>query len=240
MVPERLRPIGYLTHLTRKKTSCRVRSGPFSGMRYVTGSVGSAYLPKLLGIYERELSVHLEGMCGKPDLIVNVGAAKGYYAVGLALRNPQARVIAFEAEEKGRLALTEMAHLNGVSGQIEIRCWCAPVDLQAALAGSRLPLLICDVEGYEETLLDVQAVPALERATILTELHEFVIPGISALLIERFEKTHKIERIWQQPRTRQDFPWRTLGTVLLPKSYLDWAVSEWRPERMSWLWMMPR
>ena len=33
---------------------------------------------------------------------------------------------------------------------------------------------------------------------------------------------------------------RTLGTMALPVSYLDWAVSEWRPERMSWLWMTPK
>jgi hypothetical protein len=28
-------------------------------------------------------------------------------------------------------------------------------------------------------------------------------------------------------------------TGLLPRSYLNWAVSEWRPTRMSWLWMRP-
>src|ERR1700722_2566319 len=95
-IPARFRPIGYLESLARQQTSCRVRTGPFAGMRYGSVSVGSAYIPKLLGIYERELSSFIEAACLKrPDLIVDVGAAEGYYAVGLAVRNPTAKVIAF-------------------------------------------------------------------------------------------------------------------------------------------------
>jgi hypothetical protein len=83
-------------------------------------------------------------------------------------------------------------------------------------------------------------VPSLRGATILVELHDFIRPGITDLLKQRFEPTHRIEHIWQEPRSRADYPWRTLGTFLLPKSYLDWSVSEWRPVRMAWLWMEPR
>jgi hypothetical protein len=55
----------------------------------------------------------------------------------------------------------------------------------------------------------------------------------------RFESTHRIKHIWQEERSRDEFPWRTAGTAVLPRRYLDWAVSEWRPDRMSWLWMEP-
>jgi hypothetical protein len=27
---------------------------------------------------------------------------------------------------------------------------------------------------------------------------------------------------------------------VFPARYVDWAVSEWRPVRMSWLWMKPK
>jgi len=56
VIPERYRPIGYLTHLVQGQTNCLVLQGQFSGMRYISKSVGSAYIPKLLGIYERELT----------------------------------------------------------------------------------------------------------------------------------------------------------------------------------------
>ena len=240
IVPARYRPIGYLLHLTRTRTDCRVLGGPFAGLRYVEDSVGSAYVPKLLGIYESELSVQVASICQRrPSLIIDIGAAEGYYAIGLAVRNPQARVIAFEMESQGQAALREMAALNGVAERVEIRGKCEPRDLAAVLGDNPSPIIVCDVEGYEQHLLDLRSVPALARATILLELHDFIVPGITEKLRGRFNGTHRIEHIWQQPRSREQFPWRTLGTTLLLKSYLDWSVSEWRPVRMAWLWMEP-
>ena len=240
IVPERYRPIGYLTHLVRQRTDCKVRLGPFAGMRYVSNSIGSAYLPKLLGIYERELTQVMEAACARqPRLIVDIGAAEGYYAVGLALRNPQATVIAFEAEERGRAALQQMALLNGVANRLEIQGRCEPAGLQSALAQHKGALVICDVEGDEEHLLDPVVVPELKSATILAEMHDFIRPGITEEIQRRFAATHQSEQIWQQPRTRRDFPFQTIGTALLPRSYLDWSVSEWRPVRMSWLRLEP-
>ena len=241
LVPARWRPIGYLTHLVRTRTGGVVRQGPFAGMRYVDDSVGSAYLPKLLGMYERELTPCVEAICSDGySHIVDVGAAEGYYAVGLALRNPDSQIIAFEMQTAGQRTLGEMARLNSVDDRIDVRGKCEPADLAAALAGVERAAVVCDVEGYEQTLLDPVAVPTLRQATILVEVHEFIVPGITQELTRRFADSHRIEHIWQQPRSREDFPWRTVGARLLPSSYLDWAVSEWRPERMAWLWLRPK
>lgn len=241
LIPERFRPIGYLTHLARQRTNSRVQKGPFMGTRYVQVSQGSAYIPKLLGIYERELAPQVEALIVRsPKLVVDVGAAEGYYAVGLACRLPQARVIAFEMEPRGQEALQEMAELNEVWDRVELRGRCEPADLGVALGNASDVVVVCDVEGYEEKLLDPASVPALQRAAILVELHDFIVPDITETLKCRFLLTHKITQVWQAPRSRSEFPWRTLGTALLPKSYLDWSVSEWRPVRMAWLWMEPK
>ncbi len=238
--PERYRPIGYLTSLAQGRTQCRIRSGPFTGMRYGLMAVGSAYIPKLLGIYERELAPLIELVCSQmPECIIDIGAAEGYYAVGLAMRNTSARVIAFEAEEQGRASLLRTAELNEVSARIEIRGRCEAADLETTLGAARSPIVVCDVEGYEEQLLDPKTVPSLRKATILVELHEFVRSGITELLLTRFAPTHQIRQVHQERRSRNEFPWRTFGTTVLPNSYLDWAVSEWRPSPMSWLWMEP-
>lgn len=238
-MPEPYRPIGYLTQLVQRRTGGRVRLGPFAGMRYIGRAIGSAYLPKLLGTYERELASQVELACSRrPRLIVNIGAGEGYYAVGLAMRNPQATVIAFEADAPGRSALAAMKRLNAVSN-VEVRARCDPAELKTALAGTAAAFVVCDVEGDEANLLDPQIVPALCQATILAEMHDFVRPGISETLETRFALTHRLTRIWQEPRTRADFPYRSIGLALLPKSYVYWAVSEWRPARMSWLWMEP-
>ena len=219
----------------------RVHAGPFAGMRYVDTSVGSCFIPKLLGTYERELASKVEWICRQqPELIVDIGAAEGYYAIGLAMRIPRARVVAFELEPIGQAALRRMAELNGVADRLSVRGRCEPADLAAALEGHSRPFVICDVEGDEAALLDPGQVAGLRAAVVLVETHEFVRRGVTDELCGRFAHSHDIELIWQEPRSRAEFPWRTLGTMALPVSYLDWAVSEWRPERMSWLWMTPR
>jgi predicted O-methyltransferase YrrM len=207
----------------------------------VQTSQGSAYIPKLLGIYERELVPQIESLIARrPNLVVDIGAAEGYYAIGLALRLPQARIVAFEMEMKGQIALKEMADLNGVTNQVDVRAKCEAADLAMILTDKTNAVVVCDVEGYEQLLLDPVVVPALHHAAILVELHDFIVPGITDTLKQRFETTHRIQHVWQESRSRNEFPWRTVGTALLPKSYLEWAVSEWRPERMSWLWMEPK
>ena len=241
VVPPGLRPIGYLRNLTQQRCGFQVRGGPFAGMRYIEDSVGSAYIPKLLGIYEKELHEAVQSACrlGFP-LIVDVGAAEGYYAVGMALRNPTARVEAFEMDPEGFRALKRMSEINGTTDRVTVHGKCEPADLELTLRGELgRKLLICDVEGYEEVLLDLEAVPSLISTWVLVELHEFIRRGIGSLLKERLSQTHRITHIWQDDRSRTEYPFQTFGTTVLPRRYLDWAVSEWRPERMSWLWMEP-
>jgi hypothetical protein len=258
IIPASMRPIRHLENLVRAETGGRVRQGPFEGMSYINRSVGSAFIPKLLGIYERELNGCIEQACAeKFPLIVDVGAAEGYYAIGLARRNPAARVIAFEMEEHGRAALREMAGLNEVgiedhSGdpqlgapsclrpKVELHGKCEFENLQTTLASADRSLVVCDVEGYEEFLLVPEKIPGLARATLLVEMHDFIRPNVTELIMKRFAVTHCVERIWQEARSRADFPFTSWGTRLFPARYLDWAVSEWRPERMSWLWMKPK
>lgn len=253
-------PLRYVNALVAERTGLRVQAGPFAGMRYVDRAVGSALTPKLLGTYERELGPCIERALALAfPLVVDIGAAEGYYAVGVARRSPQARVVAFEMLEAGRRALRELAALNQVpcveatcvssractvepvpQGAVELHAGCDLQHLRAVLTGADRALVICDVEGYEDTLLVPSEVPELARATLLVELHEFCRPGISERLRERFASTHEVKRIWQEPRSRSDFVFESWLTKLLPGFYRDWAVSEWRPERMSWLWMEPR
>lgn len=240
IVPATLRPIGYLVRKTHTCTGGRIYQGPFKGMKYAEDSFGSCLIPKLLGIYERELASAVEEACAaSPRLIVDIGAAEGYYAVGLALRNPQARVVAFEMEEAGQKLLHKTIEMNAKQAAVEVRGKCEPADLQQLLDGAEQPLVVCDCEGYEQVLLDPQRIPALARAQVLVELHDFLVPGLTEQITQRFSASHDVQRIWQTDRSPSDYPFKSLYLRLLPGSYRRWAVSEWRPGRMSWLWMRP-
>ncbi len=243
LIPARFRPIGYLTRLVQRRTSQTVISGPFRGVRYVSYSVGSAYIPKLLGLYEKELHGVIDAMIeASPDLIVDIGAAEGYYAVGIAVRCKGTKVVAFEENIDGRNALSLMSSLNDCADRISIRGRCEPVDLTQVLDEVIDPTIICDTEGYEGILLDPALVPKLENARILVETHDFMVPGVTDDLCARFAATHECHIIRQQPRAGREFPFSTVYTRLLevlPPRYLDWAVSEWRPVPMTWLWLLP-
>jgi hypothetical protein len=248
LVPARWRPLTYLEDKTRRETRCEVVGGPFRGMKYVERSFGSAYIPKLLGIYEHELARHVEKAIAQDfDQIVVLGASEGYYAVGMAYRCPESAVIAYESDPEARAALARMARLNGLGDRVTIFGTCDRGTLAAEILEApdgkeeTKRLLICDCEGGELILLDPLRLAALRNTWILVEVHDFCVRGTGDELRDRFLPTHHIERIWQDARDRRDeYPYADLYTRLLPSSYLHWAMSEWRPEPMYWYWMEPR
>jgi hypothetical protein len=240
LVPSRFYPRNVMGRAVLHKTGRSVAAGPFRGMNYVETSVLSVYFPKLLGIYERELHPVVEEIVSlQPANVIDIGAAEGYYAVGLARALPRAKVVAYEQTDEGRELLADMADLNGVSDRLKILGRCEPADLAGQLGIPGRTVVVCDVEGYEQTLLDPAAIPALRSAWLLVELHEFVHRGITEVLRRRFEQTHRITHVQQTGRTREDYPYRSWYTRLLPNAYAVYLVEEFRPERMSWFWLEP-
>ena len=194
----------------------RVSGGPFTGLTYPDASA-SSLIPKLLGVYERELHRPLEAAIrAEPDVIVNVGAADGYYAVGLARRCPAATVRAFEADAEQRALLARVAAANGVD--LRIGGTATPEDVAGAL-------VFMDCEGCEAALLQPDR---LGSATVIAELHDFIEPGIGDEIAARFAATHEVQLVatGSQPPERAD-------SVAL-------ALSEYRPGPMRWAVMIPR
>jgi hypothetical protein len=241
LVPSHLHPSQYIKKLAESRTQSIVQNGPFRGMRFVNQNCRCGGLvPKWLGVYERELGTSIEEAILLPfDTVVNIGAAEGYYAVGLALRMHDARVIAFEMDPSARELLNKVIQLNGVENHVAIEELCTSRILANILQKSGKTLVVCDAEGSEAVLLDPIRVPKLEDCHILVELHDFAIGGLSEELRDRFIKTHSIKHIWQEERQRSEFPYQTLYTRFIPRS-IDLGLSEQRPCKMSWYWMCPK
>ena len=227
-----------------RRTGLRVASGPLKGMRYIETSRASVLEPKLLGIYERELHPVIDEISGKSfTRIIDIGAAEGYYAVGLALRVPEALIWAFEKDESARLLLRMLAEKNDVASRVNVMGLCETRHLVDLIRNDGITLIVCDAEGGEATLLDPEVVPNLEFSHILVELHSKTVPGVEELLRRRFECTHRIQTIEQGTRSALDYPYWDFPVNLFPKVYLENAVSEFRQpwqNWMSWYWMEPR
>lgn len=213
----------------------KVYSGPFKGMTYLTTATEGALIARLLGVYENELHPHLERIAAeKPAVVVDVGCAEGYYAVGLARMIPDVEVRAHDINPAARESCAAMAAKNDVADRVIIGGEFRPEDFQA-FAGRRT-LVLVDTEGAERDILDMARAPALKDMWIIVETHDGFAPDTLKTLTERFSATHEIVQVDTQAKAF-DMPWwmKTLG-------HLDQllAVWEWRLFPTPWLVMTPK
>lgn len=170
----------------------RVQSGPFTGMQLNAASEHmSACLARLLGCYEQPLHPYISAATAKPyQTLINIGAGEGYYAVGMARLMPQLNIVAADSNPTMQQACKVLADANEASDRIEI---CGAIH-HADLARMIKPdtLIICDIEGAEEELLNPAACPQLLEADIIVEMHDVFKPTLSKMLPARFAATHHI------------------------------------------------
>ena len=228
------------THaLVRRQTDGRVVSGPFADMWY---GLPVPHLPAYLGTYELELRPLLAELTAtRFDVVLNVGAADGYYAAGLARLWPDATVVAFEMEPAKQANVRRVVAENGVGERVRIEGECTPGRLDELLQGAQRPLVWIDVDGAELDLLDPARVPGLRRAEVVVELHPFLVARPRETLEERFAPTHLDLLVHGEERRAEQFPldgrlWRTPPGRALARE----AMQERRPERQDWLRLRPR
>lgn len=219
----------------------RVLSGPFAGLRYpgLEGH-GSAILAKLLGTYEAELHDFVEQVLRTaPPTIVDVGCAEGYYAVGCALRQPDARIVAADISPHARELCAEMAQLNGVAGQV---CIMGKVtrEILMKFGAESAGWIICDCEGGEEELFDKEVVQSLASWSLLIELHEHIVPGIEERLSPLLGETHDMAVIDSVDDFRRQRIWPSNRVADLPSKLRFEFYYEGRPGLMRWICASPK
>lgn len=206
----------------------RVLQGPFKGMRIDYSALPVHTAPKYAGTYEKEIMAFVEdAISEEPDRILNVGSSDGYYAVGLALRIPNATVFAAEADWKSERATERNAKLNGVDNRV-IKAGIIHSGEFAQYLTPRRSLVIMDCEGAEFQLLDPAQDPILALVNILVEIHEE--HGQPNLIIQRFASTHAAQVVYETRRTTADIPRQHDGSLSLD------ALDEYRRSQ-SWIYL---
>jgi hypothetical protein len=214
-----------------------VMQGPLKGMDFLPQSAEGCHIAKLLGCYEQPLQPFIENAVQKQyPTILNIGCAEGYYAVGMALRMPNTRVLAHDLNPKAQEICAELAQKNQVADRVAVGGLFTPADF-AAYAGQKV-LLMCDIEGAECELLDPQVSPDLKGMDIIVESHECLITGVTQLLNDRFKATHDITLVQDDGQRQLAAPPHWFVNL----AHLDQLLAtwEWRFGLTPWLVMMAK
>ena len=212
-----------------------VQAGPFHGMQFVSQSAEGCHVPKLLGCYEGELHAHILAAAGRGyGAVINIGAAEGYYAVGLARLMPDTRVYAYDTNAAAHPVCQSLAERNGVAERVIIGGAFRGEDFERFSA--QRTLVVCDIEGGETALIDPERYPTLKAMDLIVELHDSPEAKPSVLIPERFGATHDVTMVRHGGRAVE------LPALFETLGHLDQllAVWEWRAGPTPWAVMQAR
>lgn len=219
-----------------------VQYGPFKGMLLGEKIWWSKFdvTTKLLGVYEQHI-VHFlsEFYLDSTVPFIDIGAADGYYAVGVARRSWAKRVYAFEISEQGRSVLAVNARINNCLADIQINSEAKEEYLAEIISQYHSAFLLIDIEGAEYALLNSSTLELLKDCTMIIELHP-----------------RKIENGWSKQQRLMEDATRWFDTeILVRETYtpnlfkeLDdftdeerlMAFSEGRKANGIWLLLQPK
>src|SRR5262249_50785729 len=223
------RGLDRLARQVAEATTGKVTSGPFAGMILNYELLPTHAGCTFLGTLEKELHWAIEKAINlSPTRVLNIGCAEGYYAIGLALRLPQAKVFAAETDPKSLCATRRNAELNGVSDRVQPIRIIKPGQFSKYLQANS-SFIMMDCEGCEFGLLDPHNDPILLRADILVEIHSE--HGDKRQIMAKFRDTHNVTEIRAVPRTILDAPKWVRGLDVLS------AMDEGRSQDQRWLFL---
>ena len=163
---------------------------------------------------------------------VDLGSGDGFFLSGLGRLNPDLHLIGYEVNRYERELGARIAALNGI--QAEFRSLADEKELR------NLPedglLLLCDLEGLEEDLLDPVVAPVLLNATMVVEAHSQFRPQVIPVLTSRFEATHHVEHLTS---TRSD-PGSFSELNDWPADQVEIALNDGHEPTEGWLTFTPR
>jgi len=215
-------------------------SGPFRGLRAPHSGISWFHYIQMLGLYEKSLVPAIEAVIARqPAVIIDVGSHWGYYALGLAMRCPRSRVVAYEMDHSRARLLQKYGRLNGLDGRLEVRSLCTIEELAADLKGLDGAFLLMDVEGAEDTLLNPVHVPGLRHTEIIVELHEAMVPGVTERLRAAFAATHQEVLLYQESASIETVMTGPIIKHRLFRNVISRLMDEQRAGLMSWLYLKP-
>jgi hypothetical protein len=220
-----------------------VRYGPLRGLQLRTQATWGAgdRAGMLLGLYEQMVASEIYEALRDRTVFIDIGAADGYYAVGLVSSGRAARSVAFDKSEKARRSIRLLAQLNRVQDQVEVRGQ-ADTDTLLAVMAPNAPqdcVILCDVEGAELDVFHEAAFERLSGAFLVIEIHRsqgLDVASVEAELRRRSQPLFDARTLTSGPRDPL-----TLDEISDFAEDDQWLIcSEGRGYRQTWLVLSPK
>ncbi|MTJ07925.1 hypothetical protein [Anabaena sp. UHCC 0204] len=212
-----------------------VLAGSFIGTRFSPKTSWNFAPYFFLGTYEKELEGfwnYLTKANNKLKNIVIIGAAEGYYVCGLGRICQESSIIAYESSDESRRILELNLRINNLSERVTVLGNCDYPEFYSQLKAESPDFILCDIEGYENTLFTEQILQLLVNTILLIEVH----PSYELLTkIPQIENTHKVFKIEPETRTLEDY---TVFDLASKAKKYEW-MNERRPFSTPWILALP-
>ncbi|WP_248321321.1 MULTISPECIES: hypothetical protein [unclassified Caballeronia] len=200
---------------------------------------------KLLGLYELEVCELIGRIHGGRSTFIDLGAADGFYGIGLVSTGLFERSICYEIDQASRDNLRHLAIERGIANRVDIRGAATSGfadELAAQGVDFKDAVVLCDIEGHEFETLTGECLRTLRHAHVIVEIHDFMIVGPQRhewlpSLIARASEFFDVAEIKAGARDLSRIP-------LIADHWTDsdrWLLcSEGRAKPMTWLHFAPK
>ena len=218
-----------------------VMLGPFKGTRYSDNNHRGMpdFGSMLLGFYELEVLDYLTSM-GTLDLFVDIGAAEGYYPIGMANSHLAKKCIGFETNEESLKIFRQNLILNPKAVENVTILGHADSNMFSLFPESdpSKSVILCDIAGGEFELFSEETLFNIKKFKVIIEIHHW-LPNFMfnyTRLLERATKFFNISFLKPKPRNVELITY--LDDFTDDNRYL--LCSEGRPQRMRYLVLEPK
>ena len=131
---------------------------------------------KIYGFYEQEVQKRISKIAinHKKTTFINIGAADGFFSIGLLLSKKIKKSIAFEMNINGQKSILKNAKLNKVENSIKVYGELNEKNFQSFFSNNfnfKNSLILCDIEGFEYELFSKKILKIIQYSHIIIEIH---------------------------------------------------------------------
>lgn len=235
-----LRKRSLTNRIIKEFNSKKILNGPYKSVNieYIDWRC-DAHLPKLLGIYEKEVQKEIIQLSKKNRLkyFINFGASDGYHIISLIKRKYFQYGYAFEIDKIVKNKLIKNIRHNNLTKKIKVFDNANFLDVFNNLKSNQLKksLFLIDIEGGEYSIFNNKNLKYLKSSFFLIEIHKIQKKNIKTF--ENFLANYfKIKIIHQSERNPNEI--KKLENFSENDKWI--MMSETRPYQMKWILLYPK